>query len=365
MILQVSKFYDPEIGGVESVVRDHAQYLSQFDEVVILCVKKRFSLKTSVEVREGVTVYRCASFGTFFSMPVSIVFFLYLGWLSRKANVIHLHEPFPLGSIGALLLRKQSKIFVTWHSDIVRQRLLKTFVTFFQERLLEKANLIITTSDNLLRSSDLLQRHAEKVTVLPLSIDVPQLREPSLLSDFPEPLPQDYVLFLGRLSYYKGVTILLDSLEHLDPRIPVVIVGNGELADYVSAFVADSDCNLRFVNRVVTDKEKSVILNNARLFVFPSTHDSEAFGIMQLEAMAYGVPVINTNLKTGVPWVSVNGVTGATVPVGDSFALAQTIRNLYFDESLISKYGSNARHRVLEIFDSEVVNENLRKIYFP
>ncbi|MEI8631912.1 hypothetical protein P4S72_07090 [Vibrio sp. PP-XX7] len=78
MILQVNKMYSPDIGGVETVVKDISEYLKEYDDITVLCCHKKFSLRTTKELINGVRVYRCASFGTFMSMPVSIVFFLYL-----------------------------------------------------------------------------------------------------------------------------------------------------------------------------------------------------------------------------------------------------------------------------------------------
>ena len=122
MILQINKMYEPDIGGVETVVKEYSNYLKNYDDVTVLCVRKNFSIKTTIENINGVKVYRCASFGTFMSMPVSIVFFWYLFFLSRKAKAIHFHEPFPLGTIGSLFVPKTKKIFFQIPETIPKQK---------------------------------------------------------------------------------------------------------------------------------------------------------------------------------------------------------------------------------------------------
>ena len=167
MILQVNKFYYPDIGGVETVVKEYSEFLKAYDNVIVLCVKKNFSLKTKIENINGIKVYRCASLGTFLSMPISFVFFIYLFFLSRRADYIHFHEPFPLGSVGGLIISKAKKIFVTWHSDIIKQRKVKVLFEFFQKKLCKKADKIIATSDKLIEFSRILREYREKVITIP------------------------------------------------------------------------------------------------------------------------------------------------------------------------------------------------------
>jgi len=367
MILQVNKMYYPDIGGVETVVRQYAEYLSQFDEVVVLCINKNFRIRTTVEVINGITVYRCSSFGTFKSMPVSFSFFWNLLRLSKRANIIHFHEPFPLGSIGGLLVHKSKKIFVTWHSDIVRQKVLKSFVEFFQRKLCQRAEKIIATSERIANFSLILKDYREKVVVIPLSIDKEDYINVSVdtnLSPELSNLPTDYVLFLGRLSYYKGLDVLLDAINIVNKNIPFVIAGDGELAKSISERIKKSNRKIYFINKHLTEEEKKYLLKNSKFLVFPSILPSEAFGIVQIEAMVYGKPVVNTNLPTGVPWVSLHNVSGLTVEPSDAFQLAETIEKLYFDEGLYRRLSEGALNRFNEYFDSKATNELLYDIYF-
>jgi len=364
MILQVNKMFLPDIGGVETVVKEYSEYLKEFDDMVVLCCHKNFTLKTSKEIVEGVKVYRCASFGTFKSMPVSIVFFFYLFFLSRQADIIHFHEPFPLGAIGSLLIPKTKKLFVTWHSDIIRQKNIKSFFEYFQRKLCVKADKVISTSDRLIEFSTVLKQFRSKVVTIPLSINKNDYLNIDLNGIDIKDLPKDYVLFLGRFSYYKGISVLLDAIEKINEDIPFVIVGNGELSSKIRQRVDNSKKNILLINRFVTDYEKKYLLKNSKFMVFPSIYPSEAFGILQLESMVYGKPVINTSLPTGVPWVSVDKETGLTVNINDCDHLAQAIRVLYENQELVEKFGENAIRRVDDLFSSNVTNNQIYNLYY-
>ncbi|MDK2814621.1 MAG: hypothetical protein PWP18_534 [Thermoanaerobacter sp.] len=367
MILQVNKMYYPDIGGVETIVKQYSEYLKQFDEVVVLCIHRNFSVRTTVEKINGITVYRCASFGTYMSMPVSLAFFWHLFRLSKKANIIHFHEPFPLGSIGSLLIPNSKRIFVTWHSDIIRQKILKKFIEFFQKRLCQKAEKIIATSERMIKFSSILKKFKEKIVIIPLSLNkedyINSFTESNLNSDLSN-LPTNYVLFLGRLSYYKGLDVLLDAISIVNENIPFVIAGDGELAGSVNEKIKKSNKEIYFINRKMSEEEKKYLIKHSKFLVFPSTLPSEAFGLVQLEAMVYGKPVINTNLPTGVPWVSLHNVSGLTVEPSDAFQLARAIEKLYFDEELYKRLSKGALDRFNKYFDSKVTNELLYSIYF-
>ncbi|MCP2241259.1 glycosyltransferase [Thermoanaerobacterium thermosaccharolyticum] len=367
MILQVNKMYYPEIGGVETVVKQYSEYLQKYDDVVVLCVNKKFSTKTTIEVINGIKVYRCASLGTYMSMPVSITFFWYLLTLAKRADIIHFHEPFPLGSIGSLFIDKSKKIFVTWHSDIIKQKRLKRIVEFFQKKLCMRADKIITTSNRMIESSIILKNFKDKILVIPLSLnkknyfrDYDTDNIDSSLLD----LPKDYVMFFGRLSYYKGINVLLEAIYMINKDIPFLIAGTGELNESVRNKVKKTNKKIYFINREITEDEKMYLLKNSKFIVFPSIYPSEAFGIVQLEAMIYSKPVINTNLSTGVPWVSLNDISGLTVEPSDARQLAKAIEKLYFDEKLYNRLSKGAFERYNKYFDSEVTNKILYELYY-
>lgn len=365
-ILLVNKFYDPTIGGVESVVKQHAAFLTaQGHEVTVLCCSDSFAGRTMVEERDGVRVVRCASLGTFFSMPVAPVFFFWLWRLLARSELVMYHLPFPIATVSALAVPFRRPLIVFWHSDIVQQKRLKPIVQFFQRALCRRADRILTTSPQLLEFSDVIGLFRNKVAVVPLSVaddqaamTPPSERPPSLPA-----LPDEYALFLGRLCYYKGVDVILQALDQLAKEpipYPVLIVGDGPLRDEVHRALAGNALpQVTFIDRHVDEAEKDWLLANAAFLLFPSTEPSEAFGIIQLEAMRYRVPVINTSLPTGVPWVSLDRQTGLTVPPRDVVALTDAIRALAADPQERRRLGDNAARRVSECFSDQRIRRFL------
>lgn len=356
-ILQINKMYTPDIGGVETVVKQYAELMSVNSKVTVLCINKKFKLSTSREFINGVEVIRCSSFGTFFSMPLSLSFFLYFFRLKRDFDIIHIHEPFPLASLLSLFVKRQDKVCVTWHSDIIKQKFLKRIVELFQKRLCRLSKVIFTTSPNLLSFSDVISNYKEKVCILPLSIDVDNVQEGKYEGD--------YFLYLGRLSYYKGISVLLEAFEKSDSEVPLYIVGDGDvnIVEQINKHIATTKKDIQFINKFVSEDEKQEYLRNCKAFLFPSIQASEAFGIIQLEAMLQGKPVINTDLPTGVPYVSQHMTTGLTVKVNDSKDLKNAINLLARDKELARKLGIQARKRVIKEFSDSVILERLRLEY--
>lgn len=363
-ILQINKFYHPLIGGVETVVKQYAEFLAEKGNMVaVLTAHDSFSLFSKVEEINTVKVIRCGSLGTYFSMPVSFSFFCAFLKIRKQYDVFHFHEPFPLGSLLAWLLPSGAKVAVTWHSDIVRQGFLKKGIQRFQKKLCRRADIIFTTSARLAEFSEILPAFKEKIQVFPLTIDADDYPgEENSPVTLPE-LPSKYIFFMGRFSYYKGIDVLIEAMkfERLK-NVHLVLAGDGPLKEKIKSSTRDMD-NILFLNRFISEQEKRFLLQEAEAFLFPSTLPSEAFGIIQLEAMIYGTPVINTDLPTGVPWVSLHNESGLTVSTGDPESLAGAIEKIYSDSELRERLSVGAKKRVKALFTSDGVLSRLPELY--
>lgn len=369
-ILQVNKYYSPEVGGIETVCQQYSEHLAKEHEVTVLCVHKHFKIRGSVEYINNVRVIRCSSMGSLLSMPISLTFPLYYIFLYLRSNIVFLHLPFPLADLSWFFVSfLKKKVFLVWHSDIVKQGFAKRILSPILNNSLKKAYKILVTSPNMLSYSESLIHVKNKCVVLPLSINAKKIRElvaeNTSCGSIPELSKYDIVdgFFFGRLCYYKGVDVLIDALVSLKdegfyPR--VVIAGRGEYEEYVKqALYKNQLDNVVFINRFLTEQEKYILLKCSRCFIFPSVAISEAFGITQLEAMALGTPVINTSLKSGVPWVSLNGETGLTVEPKSSDELKNALRNILNNEDLHDAYSHAATMRVDKYFDDSVVFDRL------
>ncbi|WP_077152332.1 glycosyltransferase [Halorubrum tropicale] len=362
-ILQLNKFYYPEIGGIEQVVRALAEGMSQRGHTSRVLVSTPQG-QGSHDSIAGVPITRTSSLGVAKSVPLSPTFPVRLYQASRNVDVIHHHLPNPLSVISHLTTpRTDAKTVVTYHSDIVRQQTALKFYRPFLNQFLESVDHIFVTSPRLLDQSTQLQAYRQKSSVVPLSIRLEQYQpgeteEIEISVDHERPT----LLFVGRLNYYKGVEYLIDAMRSIDADL--IIVGDGERRENLE----ERAQNLEIGNRVfftghINESQLHACYDRADLFVLPSVEPSEAFGIVQLEAMAYHTPVVNTDLPTGVPWVSLDGETGRTVPPGEAGELASAISELLDDDEVRAVYGKQARERVENLFTREQMLNTMESRY--
>ena len=174
------------------------------------------------------------------------------------------------------------------------------------------------------------------------------------------------ILFTGRLVYYKGADVLLEAFAKVKSNAELFLAGTGVLEPELKAAAAALGIEKRvhFLGRRMTPELRDMFAD-CDIFVLPSVANSEAFGIVQLEAMFYGKPVINTALPTGVPLVSLHGETGLTVPPSDADALAAAMDRLLSDDALREQYGKAARERVLKEFLLDTVMKKTRDVLLP
>ena len=360
-VLQVNKLYAPFIGGVERTVQDIAEGLKdKFDMKVLACQPKG---RTTVEVINGVEVTKASSLGICWSMPVSLSFPYILAKMSRDVDIIHFHFPFPLGDFSYLLFgAKGKKVVVTYHCDIVRQKKAMMFYKPFLFKFLEIADRILVTSPNILQSSKYLTPFKDKCVVVPSSIHIKDYVSVDQKFDLDISGTEKIVLFVGRLSYYKGVEYLIEAMQSVNAKL--LIAGDGKLREKLENMTVSLGLEerVKFLGKVSNEMLK-YCYQICDVFVLPSVEPAEAFGLVQLEAMAYGKPVINTLLPTGVPFVSIDGKTGLTVEPRNSKALSDAINKLLSDDELRKKFGIQARNRVVENFTVDKMNEKILKVY--
>lgn len=360
-VLQICKLYYPWIGGIERTAQDIAEGLQgKIHMEVLACEPKGRGKSRWVN---GIRVTYASSFGIYWSMPVSITFPFLLALKSRKVDVLHFHLPFPLGVLSYLLIgSRRPKVVVTYHNDIVRQKKLMRFYKPFLHCFLKRADKILVTSPNLLESSKYLKPYKDKCIVVPLGIDLSRFGDNRCEKvNLGISSNERVVLFVGRFTYYKGLEYLLEAMREVKAKL--LIVGDGKLRQQLErkAESLGVDRKVVFLGRV-SDEELKYCYQICDVFVLPSVEPSEAFGLVQLEAMAYGKPVVNTNLPTGVPFVSRHGETGLTVPPRDSRALAKAINKILSDKELAKKFSENARKRVQE-FSKEKMLQRVYEIY--
>lgn len=350
-ILHVNKFYYPWIGGVEKVVQDLAEGLKDNADVKVLACQPKG--KTSCEDINGVKVIKAGSLGKFFSMPISFSFFRYFKNMSEESDVVCLHMPFPLADLACFLSRYKGKLVLWWHSDIVRQKKLMVIYRPLMNWLLKKADLIIVATQGHIDGSKYLKPFENKCCIIPFGIDIDDYihgEKKLILTQNLFDEKNKKILFVGRLVYYKGIEVLIDAFRNIQNG-ELFIIGEGPLMNNLKNKVKEYGLQnvVHFMSKVNDEDLKSAFYD-CDVFVLPSIENSEAFGLVQLEAMVYKKPVVNTNLPTGVPYVSLNNISGLTVTPGDTQELSDAIQKLVDDEKLRIKLGENAFDRVSSIF---------------
>ena len=351
-ILQINKLYYPVIGGVETVVKDIADGLNGKEDLlvdVLVCQKKG---RRQEEVISGVKVYRAASIGKVFGMPLSFDFFRLFFKIKHKYDLFVVHYPFPLASFLTLFIPRE-KLTIYYHSDIIKQKFLRIPFLPTINLSLNRANKILVTGKNIMESSSSLKKHKNKCEVVPLGVDFNFVN-----NDYEEAkkISLNYsknklILAVGRLVYYKGFEYAIKSMVEVDASL--LIIGQGPKEGKLRGLIR----KLRLEKKVfiISFQEKlSPFFLAADIFIFPSTERSEAFGLVQLEAMAAGKPVINTYLKTAVEEVSLDGVSGLTVEAKNSKGLSNAINILLNNDDVRLRYGENAKKRYKELFTKDM-----------
>jgi len=359
-VLHVGKFYPPYPGGMESHLQTLCEELSKSIEVEVLVANNRWRSERS---RQGnVNLVRLATALMLHGTP--IVPLMARAMRRARPDVVHLHFPNPMAALACLMGRLDVPIVVTWHSDVVRQRRAAAAFAPLLSLLLRRCAAIIVGSTAYVETSTVLRARRELCRVIPFGIRADAFENPDAarIAELRRRYGERVVLGVGRLIYYKGFEHLVRAMAEV--RATALIAGDGPLAGALSAEAARLGVGDRVVllGRV-NDADLKACYHACDVFALPSVERSEAFGIVQLEAMACGRPVVNTRLDSAVPHVSLDGLTGLTVPPGDPKALATALSALLDDPARRAAMGAAARRRVHEEFSAELMAQRTLEVY--
>lgn len=352
-VVHVGKYYWPYERGIETYLKTLAEGLAPICDLTVLV--SNGSNETIEEEIGGVRVVRLGR-----SLHLNSTDFL-LGLPKKlkdlKPDIVHIHLPNPWAETSWKLAGRPGRLFVSYHSDIIRQKyLLKLYAPFHRSTLFSAEKIIVATPNHIKFSPFLSKLPEEKLEVIHYGL-------PAL--DFPAPRKTErpFALSVGQLVYYKGFDVLIKALAGA-PGLDLVIVGCGPLEKELKKLAEDQGIaqRVKFPGHV-SKEELLQYYSDCEFFVLPSTVRSEAFGIVQLEAFQAGKPVISTDLPSGVPYVNLDGKTGIVVPPGDVRALNGAIKALHGDPERRLRLGNAARERALTEFSAQEMVKRTFALY--
>ena len=368
-IIAVGKYYPPYSGGIEANTQAICEALLPYHDIEVICFNDKRS--SEIDKINGVRVHRVATNIVIKSQPVSLAFIFAI--LQSRADIYHLHAPnfmavFAL-TIKKVLLFQKFRLIITHHTDVYGRHLLKRLLMPLYHYLAKDADAIIVTSDKLVPRFADLPRGCN-FCVIPLSVDVEQyggvykLRERLKARLAADNRKRLIVGFLGRHARYKGLKVLLAALAKTS-EFDALIGGDGPYRAEAEEFALNLGIQdrVRFLGNVEGAQAKADFFDVIDLFAFPSTEPTETFGISQLEAMLHCVPVVASNLATGVTDVSIHEKTAILAEPGNPHALAEALQRLMTDKELRKRLTSNAFENVMTLYSRPAVDLLVRKLF--
>lgn len=361
-VLHFFKTYHPDtVGGVENVIYSLAEgSISYGVESEVLFLSRRG--KAHNEVLDGHTIHRSKLSLDLASTGMSYGVLKDFRAMAAKADIVHYHFPWPMMDIAHFYAKHGKPSVVSYHADIVKQKVLSAFYKPVMHQFLSQVDVIVASSPNYVKSSKNLQTFEEKVTVIPYGIeDAVGSVSSGAIAKWKALLGDRFFLFVGKLRYYKGLSYLLQAAKMTG--LPVVVAGGGaNEAEFRLQAEKLGTKNVKFIGPV-NEVDKAALLSLCRAFVFPSHLKSESFGISLLEAAMFSKPMISCEIGTGTTYVNLHEKTGINVPPENPDALALAMKRLWSDDSLVAAYGAAARKRYELLFTRQKMCERYFQIY--
>jgi glycosyltransferase involved in cell wall biosynthesis len=359
-ILHVGKYYPPHMGGIEIYLQDLVRQQVQSCSVKVIVAND--GIRSVHECKDGAQLFRLGCLGTIKSMPLCPALPSHIG--RARADIVHMHMPNPAAAFAYIVSRCQIPLVLTHHSDTMGRANIRRLSEPFVQRAMRRASRIIVTSRRYADTSIELEKHLDKTAVVPLGIDPSKFEkaEEETVRSIQRRYGPRLVIAIGRLVPFKGFEILIQAMQKVPGNL--LLIGDGPLRRHLEGVARECGISRRvfFAGRI----DNSQIMNYlsaAEVFSMPSISRAESFGIVQLEAMAAGIPVVNTSIDSGVPDVSLDGITGMTVPPADACSLAHALTTLLTDRETRLKMGEAGRARVRSEFSVERMSMRTMRIY--
>lgn len=365
-ILQLGKFYPPK-GGVERVMLELAEGISLRGIVCdVLCAKLQ-----SKDAHSAILEYSHCNIITaktwikIFGTTISPQLITRLKRICASYDIIHIHHPDPMAALALFLSGYKGKVALHWHSDIVKQKFLLLFFRPIQNWLIQRADIIIGTTPTYIKKSQFLQKVQSKSTYLPIGAHEMRPNAEAVEKIKDQYLGKKIIFSIGRLVGYKGYENLIKAAIHLPDEYIILIGGDGPLKADLEKLISQENLTQKVkLLGFIPNEEKANYYGACTLFCLSSIKKTEAFAIVQVEAMSCSTPIVATNIEgSGVPWVNQHEYSGLNVPTEDPKAIAAAIQTICKEEETYQAYCQRARQRYLDYFTLPEMIDGCINIY--
>ncbi len=367
-VLCSGRFYDEIPGGMQRHVEQLFHALKDDVDYVHLVPSRDWSEAHSS--LHGFPVIRKKSINLDGSLAISPGLPIEAFRLNSKIHfdLVHLHFPDPMSHLASLVLPRSIPRVITWHADIVRHKKLLQLYWPLLRRSIDTASAVIAPTPNHIDSSPELTRLAgsPSLHVVPFGFDLDRFTSESKdTSSIRARHGAKRIIFaLGRHVYYKGFDVLIRAMVHVDPSAELIIGGVGPLTETWKSLAKELGVDKRIHFAGMIDEEQLPAYYQASdIFCLPAINNAEAFGIVQVEAMACGLPIVSTKLSSGVSYVNQHEESGLLVEVENIAELASALNRLVHDDALREKLGNQARARAINMFSAKIMGQRTLEIY--
>jgi len=373
-VLHLGKYYPPVTGGVETVTHQLAEGMTRRGvRSDVLCLNPHGPTveETWTAGSRDYTVIRAAAPVVAASTPLSPDFASKLRRLGSDYDILHVHCPNPMAALALRLANPKSRVVLHWHSDVIRQKYYnKVYRLLLGNWLAARADAVVGATPAHVEASEYARAFRGKARIIPFCLDPGPFAaarvDQAVLSRLRERFPGKKIVFaLGRLISYKGFDVLIQAAKLLPEDWTALVGGVGPMEAELRRLIA----GLKLTGKVellgeIPQEELSAHYHFCRVFCLPSVTRAEMYGMVQLEAMASGRPVVSTRIPgSGVPWVNEHGITGLTVPPRDPAALAEAILDIDRDQTRWEAMAASGLTASRERFAPEVMLGAMEELY--
>jgi glycosyltransferase involved in cell wall biosynthesis len=367
-ILQLSKYYFPYSGGIESVVRELVIGLKTQKNLNISVAASNDKKVREEDVIDQVEITRIPEHLNLFSQPISFTLVYDLRTLIKDKAIIHLHTPNPIWELVLLFLLKKNQVWIiTHHSDIVNQKLLAPIVMFIQRLIYKRVDAFIVPTKNHMKYSKILCHFKEKCHLIPFAFRFDEIfsfrPEVNVIEEIKKKFTS-YAIFIGRIVPYKGLKVAIDAMRLIDKNHQLVIIGDGPQKALLQNYVQENglQSQIHFLGKLPNEKLYH-LLYCSQYLILPSLNQSENFGIVQLEAFAMKKPVVVANLRSGASSLIINEENGLLTEPGNARDLAEKMQTLFNSPKRSSEMGERAFTHLINNYSFETMITKHNELY--